>query len=118
MNGAPGDPYLLLQIEVEYETHNPLGRLPVIGSMPRYLVAARNALQKEPVTLNPYETRTRFPLIAKNGEAPILSWHVFGLLPGASITMKSVSVSVISTAPANRWWFAALVENQRTEMKQ
>lgn len=110
--------HVLFQVEMDYEVRNPLGALPVIGAMPRYLVVARNALQKDPVTLNPYVTQMRFPLIAIPGKSPELHWGVFGLLPGASLTVKAIRIYMVPTSGFNRVWFDALVEQQSRVMTQ
>jgi hypothetical protein len=115
---GPANAKALLQIEIEYEARNPLHVLPVIGSMPRYLIQAQNAIQKDPVTIDPYVTRTRFPLIVGGGQRPILHWGVFGLLPGASLVVKSITVYVVPMSPANHVWFDALVDSQLREMTQ
>jgi hypothetical protein len=86
--------------------------------MPRYLVVARNALQKDPVTLNPYVTRARFPLIGILGQAAELHWGVFGLLPGASLTVKSIRVFAVPISPSNDVWFKALIDEQSRHMTQ
>jgi hypothetical protein len=70
------------------------------------------------VTINPYVTKSRFPLIAIGGQRPVLHWSVFGLLPGASLVVKSISVSVVPLSAANRAWFDALVAEQTREMNQ
>jgi hypothetical protein len=103
---------------MDYEISNPLHVLPVVGAMPRYLVAAQDALQKNPVSLNPYETTSRFPLIVIPGKSPALHWGVFGLLPGASIRVKAIRVYAIPTAAINHFWFDALVKEQSVTMTQ
>lgn len=111
-------PYLLLEIEMDYRTRNLLHALPIIGAMPRYLVHASNALKKDPVTLDPYVTRARFPLLVKNGSAAALSWHAFSLLPGASIAVLAVRVSAVPVTPRNRPWLDALIYQQSHVMTQ
>src|SRR5262249_32260523 len=117
LRGAANEP-ILLQVEIEYAAHNPLRALPIIGAMPRYLVAARNVIQKDPITLDPYVTRSRFPLIGIAGQAPELHWATFGLLPGASLEVKSIRVFVVPLAPQNRPWLEALINEQTKVMGQ
>jgi hypothetical protein len=112
------DPYLLLQIEMDYQTRNALHALPIIGAMPRYLVRASGALQKDPVTLDPYVTTARFPLLVGNGSPAVLSWHAFSLLPGASIAVRAVRISAVPVSPRNRSWLAALIYQQGHVMTQ
>src|SRR5205823_41111 len=51
--------YVLYQVEIDYQVHNPLHVLPIVGASPRYLVRALRAVQRDPVSLNPYVTRER-----------------------------------------------------------
>jgi hypothetical protein len=111
-------PYVLVQVEMDYEIHNPLGALPIIGASPRYLVSAPGALQKEPVTLNPYVTRTRFPLIMTRGRVTSLAWETFSLLPGARLDVKAVRLSVVPLTAPNEVWLRALVDEQSRRMEQ
>jgi hypothetical protein len=103
-------PYLLLQVELEYRVSNPLVRLPLIGTMPRYLLRADNAVQKYPVTMNPFATVLRIPLIGIRGQAPVLRWDVQSLLPGASIAISRVRLSVVQTSPQNFWWLSTRID--------
>ena len=111
-------PYLLLEVELDYRVHNALHALPIIGGIPRYLVRASNALQKDPVALNPYVTRSRFPLLVKNGSPAVLNWHAFSLLPGASIAVQSVRISAVPVTPRNQAWLDALIGQQSHVMTQ
>jgi hypothetical protein len=117
VTGTPGEP-VLLQVELDYAVDNPLHVLPVVGAMPRYLVGATNAIQKNPVSLNPYEHQTRFPLIAVRGRAAELHWAAFGLLPNASVNVTAVRLYSVPTDPFNHWWFDALVGEQSHTMTQ
>ncbi len=110
-------PYVLYQVEMDYQTHNPLHSLPIIGGSPRYLVRALDAVQKDPVTLNPYVTRTRFPLVARSGSTPVLQWATYGLIPGARIEVTAVRLSLVRTSPANAQWLVDLIAQQRGEVE-
>lgn len=110
--------YLLLEVELEYRTHNALHALPIVGGLPRYLVHAANALQTDPITLNPYVTRARFPLLVKNGAPASLSWRAFSLLPGASIEVQAVKISAVPVTPRNMSWRDALIDQESRTMTQ
>src|SRR5262249_16847459 len=71
---SPGMPVTLLTVEVEYRAHNPLARLPLVGANPRFLVGIGGALPRDPVTLDPYVTKARFPLIADPRSTPTLAF--------------------------------------------
>jgi hypothetical protein len=115
---ANASPYLLLQVELEYRVSNPLVRLPLVGTMPRYLVRADNTVQKYPVTINPFATTVRFPLIGIRGEAPVLRWDVESLLPGASIAISRVRLSVVQTSPQNLWWLSSRIDAETHAQNQ
>jgi hypothetical protein len=111
------DSIALLQVELDYTVHNPLHILPVVGTMPRYLVAAGNAVQKNPVTLNPYVKTTRFPLLVVSGKPAGLQWHTFGLLP-ASIEVTGIRLYSVDVSPANRIWLNALISEETHALGQ
>jgi hypothetical protein len=98
----------LLQVDVDYSVHNPLGRLPIIGGSPRYLVAIDSAVTHTPVSLDPYVTTARFPVLIRRGQTPILRLGTFSLLPGAGLTVHTLRVSVVPVTAANQLWLSAL----------
>jgi hypothetical protein len=110
----PGsDGIMLLQVQMDYEITNPLHILPVVGSLPRYLVKADDgAVQLHPVTLNPYVRSSRFPLIARQGKSAKLSWSTFSLLPGARIDVRRIRLSFVPVSEANLPWLHQLYERQ------
>ncbi len=117
---VPGDSssLALLEIELDYDIHNPLHVLPVVGAMPRYLVASRNAIQRDPVTLDPYVKQTRFPLIVRGGQSADLQWNTFGLLPGASISVRRIRASLVPVNGNTGAWLNALIKSQTEQMTQ
>lgn len=109
-----GDSSLALyEVEIDYHVRNPLHALPIIGASPRYLIRAVNAVQREPVTLNPYVTTTRFPLVVTSGSTPELQWAVYALLPGASIEVTAVRLSLVQMSGRNAQWLLDLAAQQR-----
>jgi hypothetical protein len=109
---SPGMPVTLMTVEVEYQTRNPLARIPLIGSNPRFLVGITGGLPRVPVTLDPYATKARFPLVAAPGATPTLAFRTFSLLPGASIDVRHIRVWQVSVNRANQEWLADLVKQQ------
>src|SRR5262249_9732921 len=107
-----GSGLVLLQVEIDYKIRNPLHVLPVIGALPRYFVGSSEALQGIPVTVDPYTTTTRFPLLAFRGQAPILRWTTASLLPGARIHVTGVRLAVVQTSPKNQPWLAEVVKTE------
>jgi len=105
-------PLALLQVEIEYRAKNAMQSLPIVGAIPRYLLRATDVLQRYPVTIDPYTTTTRFPLLAIRGKAPVLSWSTASLLPGARLEVSAVRLFVVQTSPRNEPWIRALIEQQ------
>jgi hypothetical protein len=105
-------PVTLMTVEVEYQARNPLGRIPLVGANPRFLVGITGALPHNPVTLDPYVTKARFPLVAAPGATPTLAFRTFSLLPGASLEVRHIKVWQVSVTPANQLWLADLVRQQ------
>jgi len=103
-------PVTLLEVEIDYSTRNPLQAFPVIGSSPRYLVELQGALSHVAVSLDPYTTSYRFPLVVRPGQAARLDFQVYSLLPGAGLTIRRVRVSAIRVHPRNETWFHSLTE--------
>ena len=95
---------MLVQIEVTYRIRNPLGVLPVVGSLPRYLVVPSGAITRPPVTLNPYTTTARFPIVASEGARVRLDFKTYSLLPGARIDVSLVRASQIRLTPGFFPW--------------
>jgi hypothetical protein len=105
-------PLVLVQVEIDYTAKNAMHSLPIIGAIPRYLVRATDVLQRYPVTIDPYTTTTRFPLLAIRGKAPVLSWSTASLLPGARLEVTAVRLFVVQTSPTNEPWMRALVTRE------
>jgi hypothetical protein len=108
-----GLPVTLLEVQVDYEAKNPWGRLPVVGAMPRYLVGLDGAVSQTPVSLDPYTTSTRFPLVVMPGREAVLHFQPFSLLPGARLLVHHVRVSTIALPPGNVAWLEALTARLR-----
>jgi hypothetical protein len=102
----------LLEVELSYRVHNPLHALPIFGSLPRYLVRGTDMFNRNPVTLDPYVTSARFPLLVRPGVAPTLFVQVASLLPGARIELTGVRVWQISIDADNAAWFDSLLDQQ------
>ncbi len=112
---SPGMPVTLMTVEVEYRARNPLARIPLVGSNPRFLVGITGALPHNPVTLDPYVTKARFPLVAAPGATPALAFRTFSLLPGASLEVRRLRVWQVSVTRANQLWLADLVRQQSSQ---
>lgn len=98
----------LVEIEVQYETHNTLERLPIIGHIPRYLIGIEGATSQVPISLDPAVRRARFPLLMRPGQTPRLYFRTYSLLPGASWTPRTLAVFIRPVDAANRPWLTNL----------
>jgi hypothetical protein len=98
----------VLDVELEYEAQNPFRWLPVVGPMPRYLIGVEGGVTPMPISLDPYVSSSHFPVFAKPGQTPVLHFQPFSLLPGASITVRSIRVSVLPVGRQNRAWLQEL----------
>jgi hypothetical protein len=106
---------VVVQVELEYHTRNRLKALPIVGTMPRYLVTVSGARQTLPITLDPFVSSSRFPLVLDRGQSATLTWHVHSLLPGASIAVSGVRLSEIIVGPENQTWLQGLVRSQNPD---
>jgi hypothetical protein len=81
----------LLVLEAYYSLKNPWAKLPVFGGMPRYFIEPGGTACTEPISLPPYESSWRFPVVRRaDGDKMSLSLAVRGLLPGASFELQSL----------------------------
>ncbi|HEY4216955.1 MAG TPA: hypothetical protein VGM67_07450 [Gemmatimonadaceae bacterium] len=84
----------LVEIDIAYDTHNPLHGVPMVGASPRYLVQVAGAMSDMPISLDPWVHQTRFPLVVAPGQQPTLHFATYSLLPGASWTAHTIRVWV------------------------
>jgi hypothetical protein len=92
----------LLIVQLEYEIHNPWQWLPMIGHSPRFVVhwdGVSGPIWTPSVALPEYRSSVRFPLVPHRGENPRLRFSVDSVLPGASIDVRQVSLSLLSLSP-------------------
>jgi hypothetical protein len=84
-------PLSIWVVEVEYRIHNPWGRLPVLGKLPRFLLTPADARVAQPVSLPPHRTRFRFPVFLPAGTSKAsLQAGTYSLLPGARLEITRV----------------------------
>ncbi|HEY6219548.1 MAG TPA: hypothetical protein VIV65_05800, partial [Gemmatimonadaceae bacterium] len=99
---------LLLEVEVSYRVKNPLGFLPIVGSVPRYLVLESGTMHMPAVTLDPYRGSQRFPILALEGKKVRLDFRTYSLLPGARLEVDSVRLREIPQTPDMYPWLLNL----------
>jgi len=89
--GAPPPPASIWVVEVEYRIHNPWGRLPVLGKLPRFLLTPADGRVAQPVSLPPHRTRFRFPVFLPAGASKAsLKADTYSLLPGARLEITRI----------------------------
>jgi hypothetical protein len=101
---------MLLEVEIDYTISNPLRWLPVVGNSPRYLVGIDGALSHLPVSLDPFVTTTRFPIVVRRDEHPRLFFTTKSLLPGASFMPRTLRLYVRPLTPGSAAWISNLAE--------
>jgi hypothetical protein len=106
---APGSAATLVEVDVEYETHNPLHWIPIIGPSPRYLIGIEGAVTRTPISLDPWVRQTRFPLLVAAGQRPTLHFETASLLPGVSWKARTLRLSVRPIDARNQVWLSTLV---------
>ncbi|HXT15472.1 MAG TPA: glycosyltransferase family 87 protein [Gemmatimonadaceae bacterium] len=103
-------PVMLLEVDIDYDTKNPLHWIPVVGQSPRYLVGIQGAVSWLPISLNPFVHHIRFPLVMRQGQQPRLFFETMGLLPGANYVPTRLRVSARAVDSTNTLWLNNLVE--------
>lgn len=91
-----------LVVEVEYEVKNPLGRVPVVGGLPRHLLAPTKCRNALPVSLPPYRTSWTFPVFPAPGETPTFYAGTFSLVGGSRLTITRVHVRPLQAGGRDR----------------
>jgi hypothetical protein len=100
---------ILVEVEIEYQTRNPLHALPVVGATPRYLVGIQGAMNAYAVSLDPFVRRERFPVIVSPGQSPLLRFATYSLLPGAAWVPKTIRLYRRPIDAGSAPWFREVV---------
>jgi hypothetical protein len=87
--GLPPDTPLV--VEVEYAIRNPLRPVPVLGGLPRFLLAPADCRNETPVSLPPYRTTWTFPVFPTPGKTPTYYAGTFSLV-GGKVTVTRIHV--------------------------
>ena len=104
-NSVPRDSIGLFEVRLYYHVDNAWKKVPVLGTLPRYLVHVGGASNHIPISLAPYETEKRFPVIAVGARKDIrLRGLVYSIVPGQKLTFDSIYVERLRLSPANVRW--------------
>lgn len=101
---VPKDSLGLFEVTLHYHVVNPWRRVPVIGSLPRYLVTIAGAANHVPISLSPLVTKRAFPVLTVGPNEIRLLGEVRSLVGGASLVFDSLRVERLAIAPENRQW--------------
>jgi hypothetical protein len=94
----------LFEVTLWYRVDNPWKSVPVVGTLPRYLVHVGGASNHIPVSLAPYATEKRFPVIAVGATSFTLVGEVVSIVGGATLAFDSIRVDRLQLSPANQRW--------------
>jgi hypothetical protein len=98
--GVPADaPFV---VEVEYCVENPLGRVPIVGGLPRYLLGSTDCRNRTPVSLPPYRTNWTFLVVPTPGKTPTFFAGTFSLVGGGRVTLMKVHVRPVRAGGRER----------------
>ena len=101
---VPTDSIGLFEVTLHYHAVNPWRAVPVIGSLPRYVVYIGNSANHYPLSLAPYETTRIFPVLTVGPGEVHVRGAVVSLLGHASLVFDSIRVERIRIAPENMRW--------------
>jgi hypothetical protein len=90
---------------VRYSVVNPLGRIPLAGKLPRFLLArnvvtAESRVSQIPASLPPGEQEWEFPMILQTGESARFCLGLKLAWPGVSARIESIELEPVCTDPA------------------
>jgi hypothetical protein len=98
------DSLALFEVTLHYHVVNPWRPVPVIGSLPRYLVSVLGTGNHTAISLAPYATTRVFPVVTMGPTEIRLLGEVRTLLGRPSLAFDSIRVERLSIAPENRRW--------------
>lgn len=100
----------LFEVTLHYHVLNPWRRIPVIGSLPRYLVHVLGTANHNPISLAPYARERVFPILTSGPTEIHLLGEVRSLVGGATLVFDSIRVERLAIAPQNRRWAADFIK--------
>jgi hypothetical protein len=102
---VPRDSLGFFEVRLFYHVDNPWAKVPVLGTLPRYIVHVGGASNHLPVSLAPYEREKRFPVLAVGPNKRVtLLGQVYSIVPGATLTFDSLHVERLNLSPGNYRW--------------
>lgn len=106
---VPKDSIGLFEVRLFYHVVNPTRKLPVIGSLPRYLIHFDGTANHFPISLAPYETMKSFPVVTVGPSEIRMIGSIESLIGGQSLVFDSIHVERFRIAPQNMRWAADFI---------
>jgi len=100
---SPAQPEIF-EVALRYHVVNSMGRVPVVGSLPRYLVHLSNVRNHVTISLSPYETRRVFPVLVDSAADIRLLGDAVSLIGSPKLVFDSIRVERLRIAPENLAW--------------
>lgn len=85
----PGGENVIL-VHLEYKIYNPYQKIPLLGSLTRFLLYPRKTISWVAIALPPYENEITFPLRVNTSEEPYLRLKIAPYLPGVKLEIQSI----------------------------
>jgi len=112
---VPKDSIGLFEVTLHYHVMNPWRRIPVIGSLPRYLVNIFGTANHMAVSLSPYAVKRQFPVVTVGPTEIQLAGEVRTILGGTTLVFDSLRVERLDVAPENHRWAMDFVRGARRD---
>jgi hypothetical protein len=93
-------------VDVRYQIDNPLRKAPVLGSVARYFVDIEGSFNHTPMSLSPYYSSMRFPVLLKPGSQARLVPQTRSIVPGPSFTIEAITAQFMSLNPHQKDFLA------------
>jgi hypothetical protein len=101
---APPDTLSLFQVRMRYHVVNPWRHLPIVGSLPRYVVEVAGASNVSAVSLSPYTTERVFPVVVDGPSNVGLRFSSIALAGPARLVVDSLEVTELRIPPEAGPW--------------
>jgi hypothetical protein len=112
---VPVDSIGLFEVTLHYHVVNRWRRVPVIGSLPRYLVTVIGTANHTPISLAPYAVKRTFPILTVGPTEIHLVGEVRTIFGSAALVFDSLRVERLAIASENQRWALDFVKGPRPD---
>jgi len=102
--GVPKDSIGLFEVTLHYHVVNRWRQVPLMGSLPRYLVYIVGTENHLPISLAPYGRKRVFPIVTRGPTDIHLTGEVRSIIGSPSLVFDSIRVERLAIAPENKRW--------------